>query len=212
TCQALRLHSSCAIADPAVLLGSEIPRLSTTDSRVAFVPHIGTRERFDCERLAEMAGLRLIDPAGPVEDVLRSIASSPVVLVESMHGAILADSIGVPWQRISLFNRRLEGQNAVDFKWQDWGASLELDTTPTMEYMLPWPGRSPVRRFVKRLFVERSLRKAAQALRSIMNTGHYQLSQRELLRCKANQIREAIDAAKSSTKKKYDGQHAHEAV
>jgi succinoglycan biosynthesis protein ExoV len=197
--RALGLPDATAIADPAVLFGFDYSRSDAIEDRPAFMPHVGTHERFDCSRLAETAGVTLIDPSAPVDDVLRAISRAPRIVVEAMHGAILADAMGVPWTRLSLFNRTLEGRAAVDFKWQDWGASLNLDVEPAAEAPLPWPGRTAVRRLVKRAFVERSLRRAARGLRSVASGNGFRLSNRGLLRSRAAQLREAILQAQGAS-------------
>lgn len=197
TCRALGIDEYHAITDGAVLMGVDRTARATSDPRPGFMPHFHTRQRFDCARLAEMADVRLIDPSGPVDAVLEAIAQSSQLLTEAMHGAIVADAMGVPWQRVSIFNRRLEGPARVDFKWQDWGASLDLDTTCTVEYLLPWPGRGPLSRFVGNFVRERCLRKAAEAIRAAARSGCCRLSDRGLLRSKVDRIQETIQEARA---------------
>ncbi len=196
TCRALGIDEKYALADTAVLIANEITRPSKLDERVGFIPHHTTCAVFDCNRIAEMAGLRFVDPTRPPMEVLDDILEAPMVLAEAMHGAIVADAVGVPWQRVSLFDRRLGRRERVDFKWQDWGASLDLDTTPIIEHILPWPGRNTLRRIIKKPYLEWNLRQVAAKLSNMAKNGKYKLSKRDLLRAKIEQIQERVGSFK----------------
>lgn len=52
--------------------------------------------------------------------MIRKLAAAPLVITESMHGAILADAFGTPWKAVSISHRF----NAE--KWHDWADSLDL--------------------------------------------------------------------------------------
>lgn len=197
TCRALGLDEHLAITDAAALMGIDRPHQTGRDSRAGFMPHFHTYRRFDCRRLCEMAGVRLIDPSGPVDEVLQAISESPVLQAEAMHGAILADAMGVPWKRISLFNRRLEGEAKVDFKWQDWAASLDVDGRPAAESLLRWPGRGPFGWLKNVILTERSLRDAAEMVRISSRSGRFQCSNRDLLRSKVERMYEKIQEINS---------------
>ncbi len=62
-----------------------------------------------------------IDPAAPVEDTLDKIRSSRLLITEAMHGAIVADALRVPWIPVRT------NPGVLEFKWQDWTASLDLE-------------------------------------------------------------------------------------
>jgi succinoglycan biosynthesis protein ExoV len=88
-----------------------------------FIPHHSSLGRLEWAEACKGAGLDFVSPTENSKDVIRRIAAAPLVIAESMHAAILADSFRVPWipVRIShLFNAA---------KWDDWAESLGLNVT-----------------------------------------------------------------------------------
>ena len=65
-----------------------------------------------------MAGFRLISPIDTPERVHAAIGSVSLVLTESLHGAIFADTMGIPW--IPFVTTR----NVSALKWVDWCLSV----------------------------------------------------------------------------------------
>jgi succinoglycan biosynthesis protein ExoV len=125
TCRALGLEPRLAIGDPAMLLRVMHPRRSAPKRlRTAFMPHWQSMQRGDWPRAAALAGVHLIDPRAPVQQVLEEIADCEMLLAEAMHGAIVADALRVPW--IAL--RPLDPIHR--FKWQDWAEPLDLPLRP----------------------------------------------------------------------------------
>ncbi len=127
TARALDLPDTTVVTDGALLLNS-LDRKETlaTASTPVFVPHmssIGGDGRW--HEVAAEAGLRMVNPCtADALSVVDQIRSAPLVLAEAMHGAIVADTFGVPWVPIvtnSTINR---------FKWTDWCLSMGLDYDP----------------------------------------------------------------------------------
>jgi succinoglycan biosynthesis protein ExoV len=67
----------------------------------------------------DIAGFDLVDPMESPASVISAIASAPLVITESLHGAISADVLRVPWIAI------VTTANLPLFKWFDWTASVE---------------------------------------------------------------------------------------
>ncbi len=125
TARALGLDPAKAITDGAILIravydyGSKPKRF-----KASFVPHWHSFYTGSWERVCRWAGIQLIDPRNPVDQVLDEIAASEVVIAEAMHGAIAADALRVPW--IPALPIAPEHR----FKWSDWTQSVGLDYTP----------------------------------------------------------------------------------
>ena len=107
--EALGLPSEIGIADPAIAL-SDLACFKglTCCGEVVFVPHIGSVQMLDWAHACAEAGVRFVDPRGEAKAVVRAIASAKLVIAESMHAAIIADSFRVPWVAVSVgadFNR-----------------------------------------------------------------------------------------------------------
>lgn len=124
--RALGLEDSFAITDPAILLTLLDLAEVQPQILVAFMPHHITARRFDWATACRQAGIHYLDPAAGVEQNLRDIRSSRLVVAEAMHAAIVADAFRVPWIPLKLFGYIL------DFKWQDWCQSMGLAYAPMM--------------------------------------------------------------------------------
>ena len=124
TARALGLPLEYGITDPAALvatLGIEKP---AQDGGVAYMPHHISAWAADWRSISEKVGVRYIDPRWDVDRVLREIGRSSVLISEAMHGAILADTLRVPWVAVSCYGHILES------KWLDWCSSLSVDYAP----------------------------------------------------------------------------------
>jgi succinoglycan biosynthesis protein ExoV len=150
--QALGLAPALAITDGALLL-QRYWRPAAADRRwpAAFMPHIhhATMAAASWQQICQDLGWQYIDPRWPVEQVLRAIGQSQLLLAEAMHGAIAADALRVPWIAVQTSARILP------FKWQDWCASVQVPFQPA--YLWPLPAYRPV----------------AQGLRSALRAGRY---------------------------------------
>ena len=61
----------------------------------------------------------LIDVTEPVDDVINKITSCDVIATSSLHGAIVAQSFGIPWVRL------YAEPTKDDFKWLDFISALD---------------------------------------------------------------------------------------
>jgi succinoglycan biosynthesis protein ExoV len=122
----LNLPPKAGLLDPAIMIPefAEFSAIKTAGAPI-FIPHHSSLGRLDWAKACRGAGLDFVSPTENSKGVIRRIAAAPLVIAESMHAAILADSFRVPWipVRIShLFNAS---------KWDDWAESLELNVTIT---------------------------------------------------------------------------------
>ncbi len=120
-------HESAAITDGAILLaaapGLVPPVPDAGRGETLFIPHGMSLSPNWC-LAARLAGLGVVDPAAPVPETLARIAGARLVLTEAMHGAIVADTLRVPWIPLRISPR-------FDlFKWRDWTLSMELPLAP----------------------------------------------------------------------------------
>ncbi len=121
TARALGLPESIGIGDAATLLRTlNVPFVR--DSRyVGFMPHWQSLSRGNWRRVCELAGIRLIDSRSPVEQIILEILGCEVLITEAMHGAIVADTLRVPWVPV------LPIDHAHREKWFDWADTLNLE-------------------------------------------------------------------------------------
>jgi succinoglycan biosynthesis protein ExoV len=128
TQKALSLDPHLAISDPAILV--RILNLPQEQKcyKVSFMPHHASTELTNWANVCHLLGIKYIDPTDNVDETLRNIQRSELLISEAMHGAIVADALRIPWIPASLHY----GFN--EFKWQDWceslGISLNLQTFP----------------------------------------------------------------------------------
>lgn len=124
TAGALGLDVSLAITDPAALVSVLTLAAPTKDGGIAFMPHYSSGEIVEWSKICEILGIRLIDPCWDVDRVLTEVARSSVLIAEAMHGAIIADTLRVPWVPVVCHD------DVLEFKWMDWCASLDMRYQP----------------------------------------------------------------------------------
>ena len=125
TAAKLGLDIKLGIVDPAVMVADMLDFQAVPKCHDAlFVPHWESAVAGLWPTVCTTAGLTYIDPRGEAKAVIREIAGARLVVAESMHAAILADALRVPWVAVTTSG------NVNSFKWQDWAASLGLTYRP----------------------------------------------------------------------------------
>lgn len=121
TARRIGVSPSLALSDPAVLI-SDFPEFQLLEKldKPVFVPHHKTSSLYNWEMLCGEAGLTYVSPCEESRSVIRRIASAPLVIAESLHAAIIADSFRVPWIPVRI------SDTFDSEKWSDWTESLQL--------------------------------------------------------------------------------------
>jgi succinoglycan biosynthesis protein ExoV len=136
----LELPADRAITDGAILtpLVRDFPKAASGTGGTLIVPHWETMNYPGWQEVAALTGYELLDPRGDPQSVIARIAAARTVLAESLHGAILADTYGIPWRAFAT------SRNFNITKWVDWTLSLGHDFNLTM---VPPPDGGPVLAF-----------------------------------------------------------------
>ncbi len=133
TSRALGLPDSFGVGDAAILIRALNVQFRREPRYVGFMPHWESLPRGNWGTACKLAGIRLIDPRSPVEQVITEILGCEVLITEAMHGAIVADALRVPWVPV------LPIDSIHREKWFDWADALCLQLTP---HRL-WPSSLP---------------------------------------------------------------------
>lgn len=125
TAEKVGLPKEMGIVDPAVMV-TEMPEFKNLPKtkRHTFVPHWESAAAGLWQGICKTVGLSYLDPRGEAKAVIREIATSELIVAESMHGAILADAFRVPWIAVST-SRAINS-----FKWNDWAHPLGVTYAP----------------------------------------------------------------------------------
>jgi succinoglycan biosynthesis protein ExoV len=122
TAKELNLDPKLAISDAAILTRFMNLPAQSKQYKVSFMPHYQSIPRGNWKSVCEHAGIHYIDPTNPdVVNTLKEIQQSELLLTEAMHGAILADTLRVPWVAL----KPISPQHHA--KWFDWTESVEVD-------------------------------------------------------------------------------------
>ncbi len=124
TAKALGIHQDLAIGDSAILSRILIDTKLRTPTKISLIPHWESLSIGNWEEVCRIAGIHLIDPRLPVETVFHEMLDSKVIITEAMHGAIVADSLRIPWIPV------LPIDSIHRTKWFDWATSLSIDLHP----------------------------------------------------------------------------------
>lgn len=121
TAKALGVSPELAVGDSAILLRTLIDfEGKRTRNKIGFMPHWKSLERGQWEEVCKKAGIHLIDPREPVEDVLDALLACDFIVTEAMHGAIVGDALRVPWIAATPLDPAHRG------KWHDWAEALNI--------------------------------------------------------------------------------------
>ncbi len=115
-----------AVTDGAILL-ARLPDLvpqATHKDEILFMPHHRTLVNSRWRQAAERAGLSFVDPQWAPDRILAAYGRAKLVVTEAMHGAIVADTLRIPWIPVMI------SPEVSIFKWRDWASSLKLDYNP----------------------------------------------------------------------------------
>jgi hypothetical protein len=125
TAQAVGVAKQLGVGDPAWLYSDLYETFDANRSgAIGLIPHWATWRSFNWESVAAHAGMIGIDARLPPAQVMHKMRSCSRILTESLHGAVFADAMGIPWAPAILahrFNR---------FKWEDWSATIHRQFNP----------------------------------------------------------------------------------
>jgi len=130
TARQLGMAPACGIGDPASLMDHDLVtamlgggwETAVSERRdIGFMPHFETACRGSWRRVADQAGLVLIDPRDDPGDVIAAIARCRLLVSEALHGVIVADALRVPWVAVAPF------APVHAAKWDDWAAAMTID-------------------------------------------------------------------------------------
>jgi succinoglycan biosynthesis protein ExoV len=125
TARVLGLARDRVITDAAVLVRSvQRPRAAAADCAFGFMPHCQSSRCYDWDSVCRELGIHYISAEWDVERVLFEMSRCQTLLCEAMHGAIVADSLRIPWIPVACYD------HIAAFKWRDWLSTLELPYSP----------------------------------------------------------------------------------
>jgi succinoglycan biosynthesis protein ExoV len=146
TAHMLGVDRAAAITDGAILAPSIVTEAAgiaeaagpADPAAVGVMPHWESLHAPGWQRACALAGFTLLDPVGEPAGVIGALLRMRLVLTESLHGAIVADSYGIPWIAICT------SRNFSVFKWMDWCLSMEVGLAAVM---VPPPSMDALLRF-----------------------------------------------------------------
>ena len=123
TAREFGISGDLALGDSAILWPELLPGHDVAGP-VGLIPHHATWDSFDWESVASKAGMLAINPRQSPAAVIAQMRTCSRILAESLHGAICADAMGIPWAECILAHRFNE------FKWRDWLATVNRPYAP----------------------------------------------------------------------------------
>ena len=143
TAQRLLLSADVPLGDPGFLVDTLFDRsqVASAGEQIGLIPHVYSERWSHITPAARDAGLKVISPTLSVQDFLRELASCSRVFCESLHAAIFAEALRIPWARVRISSHYYEGAGVSDFKWRDAFSILDAPTESAIK-----PTLIPIRR------------------------------------------------------------------
>jgi succinoglycan biosynthesis protein ExoV len=116
-----------AATDSAAFL-SVLPQVVTMNPKpdlTLFMPHYHSTWGANWARAAEEAGMTFVDPQWPTARILELFSRAKLMVCEAMHGAIVADTLRIPWIPVGI------SREFLPLKWCDWAMSVDVPFRPT---------------------------------------------------------------------------------
>jgi len=121
-----------AVTDAAILLASAPDLIGPRSARdTLFIPHCNSIDDARWQEVCQRCALTFVDPRWPLEYILSFFARARLVVAEAMHGAIVADTLRIPWIPVVC------SPAVLQFKWIDWCESMDISYEP---FQLPPTG------------------------------------------------------------------------
>ncbi|UQG54163.1 MULTISPECIES: polysaccharide pyruvyl transferase family protein [unclassified Marinobacter] len=153
--EALKVGAEKAVCDGAILLSDyyEVFPESCRCISVTFIPHLKTHWSAGkaLKKITQSLGINYLSPDVTQVDFIKQVSQSKLVITEAMHGAILADTMRVPWLPIQIYEHNR-------FKWEDWFQSINQNYSSRKMNVSIW--NSP------KSIVKRSIKAPYQAVKS----------------------------------------------
>lgn len=180
TARQLGLGENVAVTDGAALCGRFLQREGRVTHTFGFMPHHDTARSSYWRSVCDKAAILYIDPRDSFGVVLAGLQACDVLIAEAMHGAIVADALGIPWVAVET------NPTVLSFKWEDWCASLGLEyrALKLPSLWLPFEQAQWPRKGLKwgKFYT------ALHALRKVCATARPQLSDRSLLDARIDEL------------------------
>ncbi len=123
---ALVRQPQAAVTDSAALLARipDVMNWAPKRDTILFMPHHRTLVNSRWKEAAKQAGMAFVDPQWSTQRILDCYGHAKLVVTEAMHGAIVADTLRIPWIPVMI------SPEVSIFKWRDWASSLGLPYKP----------------------------------------------------------------------------------
>ncbi len=188
--QSLKLDTSFSITDPAILVRNIYLRRREAKYEYSFMPHWQNDTSF-FKKICNKLDIRYISPLQNTDYIIEEILKTRHLITEAMHGAIVADSLRVPWICI----QDPLNPDYLPFKWIDWTMSMNLEYSPNLipnEQFNTIAGNS----YFALLYREHTI---SRFLKHLKKDGMFILSDEDILESKCMQLEKII----GNFKKKY---------
>ncbi len=103
TLERCQLTGRPALGDPGLLASLFVQKPAKPEIRHGIIPHYVDREHAEVKKWSHREDTLVIDIRAGVRNVLKQVAMCETIVSSSLHGLVIADSLGIPnhWVRLS---------------------------------------------------------------------------------------------------------------
>jgi succinoglycan biosynthesis protein ExoV len=160
TQRALGIAEDTVATDAGILVRDYFKRRNNGTQDFGFMPH-WSNDRRPLMRSVRSEDVLPISPMRSPEEVIGDISKVRILITESLHGAIVADSLRIPWIPIKL------SENVLEFKWRDWCSTVGIEYQP-WSFSAAIPARGLLGRWQARPFAS-ELRACCRAGKPVLS-------------------------------------------
>jgi len=157
---------------------------------VSFIPYYRHYHFLNKKMISSIAGVNIINPLLPVEEVIKEVKASRKIIAAAMHGAILADIYRIPWRRCRIGRHGFENYLTSELKWEDWSKSLDIDDLKTLDIDVSLHNHPKIINTLKSIYIARAIKKAKN---------DYTLSDDEIFWKRINELKVEIEKLKNES-------------
>lgn len=131
------LNGAPFITDPGLLI-KDLIESKVEKKGGCYIPYFASEDLFSYEGNGLDVVSFKVNDSGDMIRVLNKLSTYKFIITESLHGAIFADALGIPWLKVNGFPEYYESKEVHYFKWDDYNLSVGRHSYHSVDFKVPY--------------------------------------------------------------------------